>query len=717
MKALNDAAELDPEETIRIEFCINERELLMLFLIEISDSDILSGWNSDFFDIPYTAERLKLIGDNYFKKLDFHGAPPPREREVEIMGRVNKTYDLNGRVHCDYLALFRKYEMAERHSYKLEVIADEFCPDLPKLEYEGSLATLYRKDFAYFVRYNIRDTEILKGLEAKVGYVGTANTMCHISTGLFKHVTGTLKLAELATINYCHHELGGLIVNDLDVPEEDGQIQGAFVLIPQVGEHEMIGSVDITSLYPKSIISINVSPETLLGQFAAKEKAVEAIYAKTDELLLLNYDNGTEETHTAKRWYTLLYSRKHAISGYGTVFDQNKKGIIPTILDDWFATRKKYQKMSFEAKTAGDIQNATFYDKLQYIFKIKLNSFYGALTNKYFRFYDLRMGESTTSTGRNVLLHQCAKVCEFLDGEYSMSDIKRHVEDKKTGKISVHHGYSDKWSVVYGDTDSTYFVTHAENNKQAIMVADRIGELINASFPQFMEEKFRCQHKYRDNIQTGREIVSDKGIFVDKKRYILHIINDDGFEVDKMKVMGLDTKKTTLPKEVSKHLNGFIEQYLKGASWDELAPQIVAYKEELEDTDDITRIGLPKGVNKLEQYTEDLRMDDKARLPGHVAASVFYNRMLEKYDDKESMKLTSGMKIRVFYLKRPMGRFKSIALPVDIEQIPEWFYDFNIDRAAALERLVDNPLNNIIKAIDKDVPTAHSLFVAEMVQF
>lgn len=714
MKELNDIAELPGDTELDLHFCLNERELLMLFLHEIRDADVISGWNSDFFDFPYIAERLKLISDRYFRALDFKGTPKPRIREVEVMGKINKTYDIHGRISVDYLQLFKKYEMANRHSYKLEYIADEFCPDLPKLEYEGSLAKMYKADLAWFVRYNIRDTEILRAFEDKLGYVEVANQMCHLSTGLFKHVTGTLKLADLATVNYCHHELGGLIVNDVSIPDEDGQIQGAFVLLPQVGEHEHIGSVDVTSLYPASIRSINISPETILGQFAAKVRAAEAIKKGTDEQLLVEYDDGTEDTHSAAEWRELLFERKQAISGHGTVFSQEKEGIIPSILGNWFATRKHYQRLMVQEREAGNKGKATYYDKLQYIYKIKLNSFYGALTNKYFRFYDLRMGESTTATGRAVLIHQCAKACEILDGEYMEPD--RHEISPKDGK--EHFGYTDNWSVVYGDTDSSYFVTHCENSEQATKVADRVGELINESFPEFMQTSFILQPDFTQLIKTGREIVSDKGIFVDKKRYILHIVDDDGVKVDKMKVMGLDTKKTTLPKAVSKCLNTFIERYLKGESWDTIAKDVVDYKEELIGSKDIRTIGLPKGVNKVEMYTKDLELEgDNARLPGHVAASIFYNQCLKTYDDKESLPITSGNKIRIFYLKQKQGRFKSIALPVDDDNVPFWFGEFEVDKDAAIERLVDNPLRNIIKAINKRVPTKQSLFVDEMVEF
>lgn len=699
---LNDIAPLPTDVEIEVFLCKDEKELLMSVLVEIEDSDIICGWNSDFFDVPYLGKRLELLGKKYFRMLSFTLAELPRWREVEIMGGARKamTLDLSGRVSLDYLQLFRKYEAAMRSSYKLESVASEILVDkdgvpiLPKLEYEGSLASLYRKNFLYFIRYNLRDTEILKGFEERLGYIDTANQMCHLSAGLFQHVQGTLKLAELATVNYCHHELGGLIVNNAREPEIDKSIQGAFVLVPKVGMHEMFGSIDINSLYPSSIRSINISPETLRGQFAEEVTAAEEIARGSNVTLTLRLEDGTEEENTAEEWRTILKERKWAISGFGTVFDQAKQGIIPAILENWYATRKMYQKMMREEK---DPIKQVYYDKLQYVYKIKLNSFYGALSNLYFRFYDLRMGESTTGTGRMILKHQCAKVNEILTGEYDFG-----------GE-----------AVIYGDTDSTYFETFATSKQDAVKIADRVTELVNKSYPEFMRETFLCNPGFDDIIKAGREIVSDRGIFVDKKRYILHLIDLDGKAVDKLKVMGLETKKTILPAWVSNHLNAFIERYLKGEDWDTIAHDIVDFKMLIENTDDVMSIGLPKGINGIEEYTQNLKIyGEGTRLPGHVAAGILYNLCLQKFEDKESTPIVSGMKIKVFYLKKMVDRFKAIAIPVDIEQVPSWFLEkFEIDREAHIKRLVDQPLHNILKAIDKPVPSKQSLLTDSLLEF
>jgi hypothetical protein len=299
------------------------------------------------------------------------------------------------------------------------------------------------------------------------------------------------------------------------------------------------------------------------------------------------------------------------------------------------------------------------------------------------------------------------------DGVYRDPDTKRPNDGK------IHFGYSSEWSVAYGDTDSSYFVTHAENEEQAVMVADQVGNLISASFPEYMRNTFLCSEGYDEFIITGREVVSDRGIFVDKKRYLLHIVDNEGVKSDKLKVMGVDTKKTTLPAAISKKLNKFLERFLKGENWDTIAQEIVDYKDELETTDDVMTIGLPKGVKNVEEYTQNLKVHGQGTfLPGHVAASIHYNLCLEKYNDKASLPIISGMKIKVFYIKQHVGRFKAIALPTDTEVIPQWFLDhYEIDREAHMERLVNNPLGNIIRAIGKDVPSKQGMLVESLLDF
>jgi len=695
LDSMNKVAPLPKDVEIDIYICSGERDLLSRFLSEIKDSDVLSGWNSRVFDLPYLGARLERIGKSWLRKLTFEEAPKPRWGEVERMGGTSTILEMVGRISLDYLEVFKKFEVTERPSFKLESIADEVLPDMPKLEYEGSLADLYKKDFIWFIRYNIRDTEILKGFEERLGYIDLANRFVHDAPTRFKNLLGTLKLAEDAIMNYCHHEKNVIVYNK-DTKEIEDTIQGAFVLEPQVGMHEFIGSVDLNSLYPSVIRTINISPEKIIGQFDENENAFESISSNQNIELTCLFEDGEQKTASALDWKELCTSNKWAVSAHGTIFDQNSQGIIPSIVSHWMSSRKEYQKLKAEFKEKGNKEKSTYYDKLQYIQKIKNNSLFGAISNQYFRFFDLRAGESITGTGKVILMHMVKKVAELLDNEYT---------------------YPSE-SILAGDTDSVYFNTQTDNAKHAILVSDRISELVNETFDSFVSKTFLCTSDFNGIIRCGREIVADRGIFVAKKMYMLHIIDNEGYASDKLKVMGLATKRTTLPKEIANYINDSIKDFLKGSSWDDFSLKIVQLKEELQSSKDIMRIGLPKGVKKVEEYTQRLEREHKVNLPGHVAASIFWNQNIDKYQDKLSPRITSGMKIRVFYLNQTYGRFKSIAIPTDIDKVPDWVLEnYTVDTDAQIERLVDKPIEGIMAAIGKKVPTKQDRFADSILEF
>lgn len=352
-------------------------------------------------------------------------------------------------------------------------------------------------------------------------------------------------------------------------------------------------------------------------------------------------------------------------------------------------------------------QKIEYYDRLQYCYKIKLNSCYGALLNAHFRFHDSRNGESTTGTGRAVLKFMCGRANEILTG--------------------VHDPLGE--AVIYGDTDSCYFriFNEEERNsftdreemiKAGIVRADWVADEINNSFPEFVRDSFLCTPGYDELIKAAREVVAPRGIFVTPKRYMLDVADKEGKRVEELKVMGLDTKKTILPKYVQDSLNDFLGRYLRFTPWETIASEIVEFKENMRKSD-ISMLGLPKSVNKIELYMQALQAEgDAARLPGHVRAAIYYNRKLDEYNDKESLRITSGMKCRIFYLKRPDGKFKSIAVPTDLKTIPEWFKNnIQIDVETQIEKLVDNPLQNILRVIGKVPPSKQTLFVDSLLEF
>lgn len=708
-----------------IRFYNSEEELLLAFFELIQDTDIIAGWNSEGFDVPYVYERcIRLWGDKAKKLWCFDEAKEPRYKEVEgKFGQIDQVLEIFGREHIDYLKAFQKFEMSMRPSYTLESISEEILPELKKLEYEGSLYSLYRNDFEHFVRYGIRDSECLDGFEKKLGYVRLAVQMTHGSTTHLKNVMGTLKVVENAIINYCHYRMGKKVPDsNKEVDMNMGKFTGAAVLKPRVGMHERVAALDVNSLYPSAIRTVNISPEKIMGQFFENHRAYEEIFAKSNVELYFRNEDGDTEVKTASEWYDYFREQNYTLSGYGTVFNQDSQGFLPTILAEWYTLRKQYQATAKEWKAkakelpkgskeaAEALTKFEYYYRLQYVYKILLNSAYGALGNKYFKFFDIRLAESTTRSGRAVLMHMIAQVSKIMDGAYAPP-------------IRQVDGLSESFlpnseCIIYGDTDSCYYLTYAESLAEAKKICAIVEKKTNASFPDFVKEAFNSDNNV---IKAGLDLISSRSIFIKPKMYIMHLDHFEDNDVDKMKVMGLQIKKTNIPKPIGVKLTSFIESLLKGGDWRTIQENIVEYKEEILSSIDIMDMGLPKGIKGVEDYTERFKRNEpELRLPGHVAASIFYNTCLEHYGDKESLKIVSGSKIKTFYLTEKFGKFKSIAIPTDTKVLPPWFkehFEGLIDRDAQGLRLIDRPLESILGAIGERIPSRKTLLFDSVVEY
>lgn len=708
-----------------IQFFESEEELLLKFFELIQDTDIIVGWNSEGFDVPYVYERcLRLWGDRAKKLWCFDEAKEPRYKEVEgKFGQIDQVLEIFGREHVDYLKAFQKFEMSMRPSYTLDAISEEILPELKKLDYEGTLYSLYRNDFEHFVRYGIRDSECLDGFEKKLGYIRLAVQMTHGSTTHLKNVMGTLKVVENAIINFCHYEMNKIVPDSKkEVDMSMGKFTGAVVLKPRVGMHERVAALDVNSLYPSAIRTVNISPEKIVGQFFENHRAYEEIFAKSSAELYFRTEDGEVEIKTAAEWYDYFREQNFTLSGYGTVFNQDSQGFLPTILAMWYKLRKEYQATAKEWKAkAKELPKGSkeyneantkfeYYYRLQYVYKILLNSAYGALGNKYFKFFDIRLAESTTRSGREVLMHMTAFIAQLMDGVYSPPE--KQIVDGDTWFIPSSE------CIVYGDTDSCYFKTYAESVEEAKKICALVEKKTNASFPGFCKEAFNSDNNV---IKAGLDLISSRSIFIKPKMYIMHLEYFEDNDVDKMKVMGLQIKKTNIPKPIAIKLTKFIERLLKGDDWRTIQEEIVEYKEEILESKDIMDMGLPKGIKGIEDYTDRWkRKEPDLRLPGHVSASIFYNTCLEHYGDKESQKIVSGSKIKTFYLTEKFGQFKSIALPTDTKKLPPWFsehFEHLIDRDAQGLRLIDSPLKHILGAIGERIPTRKSLLFDSLVEY
>jgi DNA polymerase elongation subunit (family B) len=700
-----------------------EEDLLNTFLDIIDDADILSGWNSEGFDIPYMVMRItKVLSKDDTRRFCLWGQLP-KQRTFERFGAENLTFDLIGRVHMDYMQLYRKYTYEERHSYSLDAIG-EYELDERKTQYEGTLDQLYNKDFPKFIDYNRQDTMLVAKLDKKLRFLDLANELAHDNTVLLPTTMGAVAVTEQAIINEAHQR--GMVVPNRKGRDDQGDTQaaGAYVAFPKKGMHDWIGAIDINSLYPSAIRALNMAQESIIGQLrpimtdryiqdkmasgSSFADAWENMFGSLEYTAVMNGEPGTEITidweaggsdvmSAADIWRMVFDSNQPwMISANGTIFSYEQKAVVPGLLERWYAERKELQAKKKEATTKED---QAFWDKRQLVKKINLNSLYGAILNPGCRFFDKRIGQSTTLTGRIIARHMDAYINECIFGEYD------HV-----GK-----------SIIYGDTDSCYFTAwpavrseveagRMEWNKDiCAQLYDSIADQVNDSFPAFMERACHVPRSMGTLIKGGRELVASKGLFIKKKRYAVLIYDLEGNRLDthgkpgKVKAMGLDLKRSDTPKVVQDFLSELLHDVLTGSGQEHIYDKVREFKLSFQDRPAWEK-GTPKRVNNLTKYTKEEERLGRANMPGHVRAAMNWNNLRRMHGDNYSMAIVDGMKTIVCKLKdNPLG-YTSVGYPTDESHIPAWFKELPFDDSEMEATIVDQKVENLLGVLEWDIP-------------
>jgi DNA polymerase elongation subunit (family B) len=414
-------------------------------------------------------------------------------------------------------------------------------------------------------------------------------------------------------------------------------------------------------------------------------------------MLTIDYEDGRSEEYSAAEIWKLIFDshRPWMLSANGTIFTYEKEGVVPGLLTRWYSDRKVMQKKLKEATTEED---RDYWDKRQLVRKILLNSAYGALLNEHCRFYDKRIGQSVTLSGRQIVKHMMSTINETITGDYA------------------HDGNA----IVYGDTDSCYFTAYPILNSQiangeldwnketCIGLYDSIADQANESFPAFMERAFHAPRKNGAIIKAGRELIGDRAIFITKKRYAINIFDKEGKRKDvngkngDIKAMGLDLKRADTPKYIQEFLMSILQMVLQqGKGRDDVIESIKDFKRILTAQDSWTK-GSPKSVNKLTMYGEKEAKSAKGRenMPGHVRAALNYNYLRRVNSDNYSMKIVDGMKVIVCKLKPNPLNFTSIAYPTDELRLPQWFIELPFDDSEMEKTLVDEKIENLLGVLE-----------------
>ncbi|MDB4341535.1 hypothetical protein OAA22_00535 [bacterium] len=702
-----------------------ESEMIDTFLTLIEDADILSGWNSEGYDIPYTVNRTsRVLSKDDTRRFCLWGQLP-KKREYEKYGKLSQTFDLVGRVHLDSLNLYRKYTYEERHTYRLDAIGEIEVGE-NKVAYEGTLDQLYNNDFRKFIEYNIQDTALLDKLDKKLRFIDLSNELAHSNTVLLQTTMGAVAVTEQAIVNEAHRR-GFQVPNRPHRDEENTQAAGAYVAFPKKGLHKWIASMDLNSLYPSVIRALNMDPATVIGQIrpdisdarvkedmGLKKKSFagswegrfsteeyEAVMEqKRDIALTVDWENGGSDILSGAEIYKLIFDSNQPwmLSSNGTIFTTEHEGVIPGLLKRWYSERKELQAMLKKAKDAGNATEIEYWDKRQLVKKINLNSLYGAILNPGCRFFDKRIGQSTTLSGRTIVKHMSAEANKVITGTYD------HVGD----------------AMIYGDTDSCYFSAYPMlkeginkgeipwSTENAIKLYDQVSEAVDGTFVDFMQTAFHCPKSRSDVIAAGREIVAKSGLYITKKRYAALVIDNEGFRTDtdgkpgKVKAMGLDLRRSDTPVFMQEFLSELLLMVLTDVEERKVLDRITEFRKEFKLRPGYEK-GAPKRANKVGHYQRLEEKQGKANMPGHVRASINWNTLKRMNGDKYSQEIVDGMKVIVCKLKQnPLG-YTSVAYPTDELRIPDWFKELPFDGDAMESTIIDNKLDNLIGVLNYDL--------------
>lgn len=685
----------DDEKNVTYYKCQDEYSLCKLFLNHWTEHtpDILTGWNTDFFDIPYLVNRFKkILGDKLYKSLSPWNYISEREVTTKQQ-KVVTQYTLTGVTSLDYLELYRTFEprSKQQENHRLDTVANSEVGE-GKLSYEEyeSLHQLYKLNHQLFIEYNIKDAKIIEKLEDKLKLLELAVSLAFDTRSNFSDVFTQTRMWDALT--YCYLLERGIIVPPREVKTKDAAFEGAYVKEVQAGLHDWVASFDLNSLYPHLIMQYNISPETLIQpeDYTPQMREVLRQHISVNGMLAKEVDT------------SLLAGQNVTMTPNGQFFRTDKIGFLPEILEGMYLDRKKFKKMMLEAKQ--ELEDETDKSKnyeikkriakfsnIEKAKKVGLNSAYGALGSQYFRFYDLRMALGVTTAGQLSI---------------------RWIEDKVNAYMNRLVGSEGVDYIIASDTDSIYLRMgelvkkyYAPDRLKTIdrfkvidfmdrICEDRMQPYINESYRELAE----YVHAARQKMEMKREGLSDRGIWTAKKRYILNVYDNEGvrYKEPDLKIMGMEMIKSSTPAVVRTAMLDLVKLMMTGTEKD-VQSFVTQFREDFKKLTP-EEISFPRGVNGINKYIDQATLYKKGT-PAHVRGSILYNRaILEKKLDRKFQKIQEGEKIKFTYLKMP-NPMKDDVISYPTRLPPEFGVHKYVDYDTQFEKTFMKPMNAIVSSI------------------
>ena len=704
--------------------CLSERILLQMFLDKWEEIDptIISGWNSSFFDVPYTYNRIaKVLGKSQADRLS------PIKRVNVNPKNTDNPVTIGGVNHLDYMLLFKKFVTKQEPSYKLGDIGEKYVK-LGKIEYYGSLDKLFKDDVTKFIEYNIRDVEILVKLEDKLKFIDLTVTIGHLCHTKYDNIHYSTALNDGAILTYLKRKnivspnkptTSNPILKDVEE-----EYAGGFLKDPIPGLYEWVIDLDFTSLYPSIIRSLNIGIETLVGRIVnngkydnqwslAELESMDPNAVIIVERLLANKTTILRET-TAGTMADMIKSNNLIISAPGVIFSKSKESVVCEILTDWFNKRVEYKNLMKKAfKVDKDPIMGDFYNRRQHAYKIKLNDVYGVFALNSWRYTDghKMISKAITLTGQRLTQESIKYVNEILNKKLN-TDNKDYIVTSDTDSLFIQV----KDLLKQKGIDLT--------NKEACInatleIATELQQLTNDHLNTLVVDLFNI-HDRTHYFELKQEVVLERGYFSGKRRYAMYIVNKEGVPVEELDMKGLDLMKSNFPPMFRNFGESILKQIIFGKPKADIDKQILDFKTKI-NTVEWRELLKPTGLKQMASYLDSKPRNGeifsklKTKCPINTKAAVRYNDLLKfKQLDKQYSAFQIGDKMLIAYLKDNPYKIDSIGFNGynDPPQIVE-FIEKYIDRGL----LFDNVMKNKIESLYDDIGWGKPIFNANFNKF
>ena len=638
--------------------CKDEDHLLQKFLgfWEENTPDIITGWNTEFFDLPYLINRIKRV----FNEDEVKRLSPWRnvfDRQVYQMGRTHQIYTIDGISALDYYDLYRKFTYTNQERYTLDYIAYVELGERKDGNPYDTFREWYTKDYQSFIEYNITDVELVDKLEDKMKLIELIVTMAYEAKVNLTDVLGQVRYWDILIYNHLRKK--NIVIPPKKEHEKTDKYEGAYVKDPLVGMHNWVMSFDLNSLYPHLIMQYNISPETLVPDCEKKDKLV-------DKILEGKVRNTTDNCMTPN----------------GAYFRKNFKGFLPELMEQIYNDRVKYKKLMLQAeqeyedtKNPALLKDISKYNNIQMAKKISLNSAYGAIGNNWFRYYDLMVATAITTAGQlsirwieKALNIHLNKILDTKDVDYVIA----------SDTDSVYITFDTLVSKVFGDEKDSRKIVSALDK----LAKEKLEPFIDKSYDALASH----MNAYDQRMYMKREVIADKGIWTAKKRYILNVHDSEGvrYKEPKLKMMGIEAVKSSTPAPcrekikqamniimggTERELNTFIQDFR--AEFMDLSPEEIAY---------------PRSCNGVKKFRGTHKLFASGA-PIHVKGAILYNYLVEKNSLSHRYPyIQEGDKIRFLHLREP-NTYQSSAfsfittLPVELDIYKYIDYDVQFEKS------------------------------------